>query len=299
MKYSFIVPVHNSEKYLNKCINSLLNQTYANFEIIVIINNCTDGSEKIVLDFAKYNDKIIVLKTDVVGVGKVRNLGIKKSTGDYFITVDSDDYININTLKTINNNLLKYDQAEIIRFNAKYKQRGNKDNMFQTEKTSGFYTGENCIIDFITEFLNQNKIFGPSWLYAINKNYFLKKKYKFSDKFQEDFGLIPIMIINAKTVIVIKEVLYYYVFHEKSITNNEKNRWRKAIDVLYHYDNHVKFISESTYSNEIKKKYIDYLNMTLIRKLIKLNNEERQLYKEEINKRGVTIEDYIDNYTDI
>ena len=88
---SIIVPIYNSEKYLNKCIDSLINQTEKNIEIILVNDGSTDNSEEIIKE---YKDKRIkYYKNKNQGIGKTRNFGIEQATGSYIMFVDSDDYI--------------------------------------------------------------------------------------------------------------------------------------------------------------------------------------------------------------
>ena len=90
-KVSIIVPVYNTGKYIQKCIESLLSQTYKNLEILLINDGSTDNSEQIILS---YKDKRIKYTSkENEGIGKTRNLGIDLATGDYLMFIDSDDYI--------------------------------------------------------------------------------------------------------------------------------------------------------------------------------------------------------------
>lgn len=90
-KISIIVPVHNSESYLNRCVNSLINQTYSNLEIILVDDYSTDSSKKICEEYEKKDSRVISIITDNNGVSGTRNTGIKRSTGEYICFLDSDD----------------------------------------------------------------------------------------------------------------------------------------------------------------------------------------------------------------
>ena len=93
-KVSVIIPVYNSEKYIEKCINSVLAQTYQNYEIIVINDGSKDNSGKIMEQLQdKYPDKIKYIEQENMGVAKTRNKGIEIATGDYIAFMDNDDYI--------------------------------------------------------------------------------------------------------------------------------------------------------------------------------------------------------------
>ncbi len=98
-KVSIIVPVYNVEKYLNKCINSIINQTYKNIEIIIINDGSTDNSEKIIKEYLKKEDRIIYIRKKNGGLSSARNAGIEVANGEYICFVDSDDWIGPNYIK--------------------------------------------------------------------------------------------------------------------------------------------------------------------------------------------------------
>ena len=113
-KISIIVPIYNTEKFLDKCLNSLVNQTYKNIEIILIDDGSTDNSLNICLDYQKKDNRIKVIHQENKGLSGARNRGFEESTGDYIWYIDSDDYIENDSLKVIKPYLDKYD---IIVFN--------------------------------------------------------------------------------------------------------------------------------------------------------------------------------------
>lgn len=93
MKFSVIVPVYNAEQYLEKCILSVLHQSYSNWELILIDDGSIDSSPKIIDDFAQIDNRIVTIHQNNAGPGTARNNGIGIATGDYVIFLDSDDYI--------------------------------------------------------------------------------------------------------------------------------------------------------------------------------------------------------------
>ena len=115
IKFSIIVPVYNVEKYIKKCINSILNQTYKNYEIIIINDGSTDKSKKI-LESYKNIDNIKIINQTNKGLSVARNIGIKNASGDYLLFVDSDDYIDNDLLENLNKNIT---DEEIIRFQTR------------------------------------------------------------------------------------------------------------------------------------------------------------------------------------
>ena len=100
-KVTLIVPVYNSEKYIGKCLDSILNQTYKNIEILVVNDGSKDNSQKIIDEFqSKYPDKIIAINQENKGVSKTRNESIKKASGDYIMFIDNDDYLDSDYIET-------------------------------------------------------------------------------------------------------------------------------------------------------------------------------------------------------
>ena len=102
---SVIVPVYNVEKYLRRCIDSILAQTYSNLEIILVDDGSTDNCGKICDDYSKIDSRIKVIHQDNSGVSSARNAGLKSSTGQYITFIDSDDYVDMAYIKTMANHM--------------------------------------------------------------------------------------------------------------------------------------------------------------------------------------------------
>ena len=98
-KVSIVVPVYNVEKYLNRCLNSLVNQDYKNIEIIIVNDGSPDNSQMIIDKYKKeYSNVIKAFKKKNEGLSEARNFGLKKATGDYIAFIDSDDYVETNMI---------------------------------------------------------------------------------------------------------------------------------------------------------------------------------------------------------
>ena len=102
MKFSIVVPVYNVEKYINKALDSILNQTYNNFEVIIVNDGSTDNSQKIIDKYTKLDKRFKSYKKENGGLSSTRNFGIKYTTGDYLLFIDSDDYIEKDYLEQAN-----------------------------------------------------------------------------------------------------------------------------------------------------------------------------------------------------
>ena len=131
-KVSVIVPVYNNEKYLNECINSIINQTLKDIEIICINDGSDDNSWKILKDYAKKDDRIIILDELHQGAGKSREKGIKISRGEYIFLADSDDILERELLKLTYENGVNND-SDIVFFKVNYFNHEN-NSIFTPEK---------------------------------------------------------------------------------------------------------------------------------------------------------------------
>ena len=111
---SIIVPVYNIEEYLGNCLESLVNQTYDNLEIILVNDGSTDGSLALCKDFQSEHDNIILYSQDNAGAAAARNQGLKIATGKYITFVDGDDYLDVNFCKTMIGYLKRFDLDVVV-----------------------------------------------------------------------------------------------------------------------------------------------------------------------------------------
>ena len=174
-KISVILPCYNSEKYIEKCIESILNQTYQNIEIIIIDDGSTDHTLKILEKYKKENDKISIIKKKNTGVSDSRNIGIKEAKGKYIMFVDSDDFLELDAIEKLYLNIKKY-KANIVR--GRYKRIRLKEQFIEDEIS--VYNGKG-INEIIYNILNGN-IPCYVWLLIINKEILLKYDIQFDKK---------------------------------------------------------------------------------------------------------------------
>lgn len=282
-KISVIVPVYNTEKYLSKCLESLINQTYKDFEIIVINDGSTDNSDKIIDEYIKiYGEKIKCINKPNGGLSSARNYGIDNATGDYILFVDSDDYIDEKLLK----NLLSYMEKniELIKFKLiKVDQEYN-----ELEKINGPVFEEITGEEGFNLLVFNDILLEPACIYLYKKTLFDKNNFKFLENtYHEDFGLIPIVLLNAKSMLSIDFYGYYYVQANNSITRNEDyyKTVKRANDLLLHYDNMLKQIAKISLTQDTIKNIKQYYSNSILEAAKGLKKEEQNEYILEIKKR--------------
>lgn len=221
---SIIVPVYNTEKYIKKCIDSLINQTYSNIEILLVNDGTKDNSEKIIKEYK--DERIKYYKKENEGIGKTRNFGIDKSCGKYLMFIDSDDYISndcceklISCAKKTNSDLVVSDF---------YKENGKELEYIK-------------IIDFEESNINKD----PDLILKINpgpcnklykRDLIIDNNIRFNEEYKyEDSPFVLESIAKAKRISKINEALSYYCIHNNSETTIRDDRVfdiLKIIDII-------------------------------------------------------------------
>ena len=130
-KVSIIVPIYNTERYLDACIRSVLNQTYTNWELILVNDGSNDGSGRICQTYSTLDKRIIYILQDNFGVSAARNAGIINSTGDYFAFLDSDDELESNAIELLLCDIIKYDADMSSALNELYCYYVYFDSLYQ------------------------------------------------------------------------------------------------------------------------------------------------------------------------
>ena len=166
-KISIVVPIYNVEQYINKCVTSLITQTYSNIEIILVDDGSPDDSPKIIDELSKKDNRIIVIHKKNGGVSSARNVGIEASTGEYILFVDGDDYVDNDFVQYFYDLINKSVDIDIGINYSKYsisdKKNGNDDIKVRDSKQ--------IIVDLYAERLNVavwNKIYRKSFLDRYN-----------------------------------------------------------------------------------------------------------------------------------
>lgn len=212
--FSLIVPVYNVEKYLNQCVDSIINQDFRDFEIILINDGSKDNCGFICDDYAKKDNRIKVFHQKNGGLSAARNSGIKIAKGKYIWFIDSDDWIKENSLSILEKHLLIND-LEVVSFTFTFfYEKENKfsapKNLNPIEKTNGN--------DFV---LNPNSFFHGIWLYVFNKSFIDKYNLLFKEQqlIEDDYFNIN-CFGKINSISKIPYSLYNYRQREGSIMND-------------------------------------------------------------------------------
>lgn len=281
-KVSIIVPVYNTSKQLRKCLNSLVNQTEKDIEIIIINDGSTDNSEKIISEYKNnYNELIKYYSKKNEGIAKARNFGIEKANSDYILFIDSDDYID----ETLIEKLMPYinDNINIIKFKL---QKVDQDGKI-IEKVNGPIFNKINGGDAFNKLYCEDILLDSPCLYLIKKKLFIENNFTFKRTYHEDFGLIPLLIVNAQSFVSTPYYLYSYVQAPNSITRNSdyKKTIKKFEDVLFHYDNALNEIKNMNLNKKVKENIKIFYTNAVILKIQELKEQDKNKYIREIKKR--------------
>lgn len=246
---SIIVPFYNQEQYLERCINSILNQTYKNLQIILIDDGSTDSSFSICENYKLSDNRIILIKQNNQGVSSARNKGLSLATGDFITFVDGDDWIDINTYeKAIH--CYKTTNADVICWGVKCI-KDNKVVLIQNRATSLF--SQNPILE-LSEIPNYRSI----WNKLIKKEIALRNSFMENIFFGEDtLYLIDCLLSSTSLYIIGDFVPYNYFQNENSCMANIDSKLRDNMLLC----NELIFQRLNNYSNPKIQKIINEIKL--------------------------------------
>lgn len=223
MLFSIIVPVYNTEQTLWSCLNSILRQTFRDYEVILIDDGSTDKNSEICRDYASCYHHFKVYHFENGGVALARKRGIVLASGQYFIFVDSDDTINSNLLENIAKAISLQPNLDIIRYQANLIN----DDEHKNHERYNFRSNINCIlsgIDALRLWSAPNIKYAVYWLFAFKRSLFSSICLMPDIKCYEDVAYIPIIIASSKLVTTIDYCGYNYLCNRSGSLTNTSNK---------------------------------------------------------------------------
>ena len=259
---SIIIPVYKVEKYLEKCIESVLKQTYTNLQIILVDDGSPDNCGKICDEYAKKDSRIEVIHKANGGLSDARNVGISKAKGRYIGFVDSDDYIKENMYEILLNLIKKYD-ADVSICNLYDVIDGNE---YIRNKENGIR--EYSRLDILKEVLLDKNIQSYAWNKLYKKELFDEIKYPIGKKY-EDIGTTFYIFEKCNKIVVTSEPEYYYLKRSDSLVNNVTE------STVFDYMELI--LQRYLYINDNIKELKQYNDYYLVRTLLTANNDIKEL----------------------
>ena len=288
---SVVVPVFNVEKYLNRCLESIVNQTYQNLEILLINDGSTDKSEIICKEWARKDKRILFFSKSNEGLGPTRNFGIERANGKYIAFIDSDDWWELNAVELLIANAQFYDSDMVYM------------NFFWEELKEGFYERreycQQCLFEGASDSTEHpDLIFSKdarTWSKFYKKSLFIENDIKFPAHPFEDFPINPILVLKAKKISQVHMPLYHYHMNRKGNITGQGISYKYITHGLEELENNLRDIGcyedlESqfkTYSIQLVREFVnggveEEVSESMLRFLNEKYPEDMTIYKKRI-----------------
>lgn len=264
-KLSIIVPVYNVEKYLPKCLESLIKQTLNDIEIICVNDGSMDNSLAILKEFASRDSRIRIIDNQHQGVAKTRNTGIEQSTGEYIGFVDSDDYIDIDFFEKLYNSATKSNSDIAIASILKHKNFFNIYNAKYTKEETAI-----TIQDKIKLCEDKKHFFFYAWNKIYHSGFIKKNNIKFSEgQIYEDVMFAIKALYYSNKIISVYGTKYHYIEHENSLTKYKDKTGEKEHDLIKAYSELQEFCNSKNIEIPERLNYYTKENFGFILNLYK------------------------------
>lgn len=287
---SIVVPIYNVERYLHKCVDSLLNQDILNYEIILVDDGSPDECPQICDSYASAHENIRAVHRENGGLSAARNSGIEVAKGEYVMFIDSDDYIEPNVLGGLlaqierdNLDVLRYNYQNVRLVNSEEGRVNSEYEVFDPYRAAKRDVDYSDSVTKGEDFLN-NRL-GPmcyAWAFVIRRELMHDCMFKEGIYF-EDTEWTPRMLLRAKRVASTEMVVYNYFWREGSITlpDNPQKRekvLRDKISLLRGFKEQQKLVKDSKWFEWMTS----FTAMTILGLLAKMPSSERKPYLEEL-----------------
>ena len=260
VKVSVIVPVYNTEKYLKKCLDSLVNQTLSDIEIIVVNDESPDNSQNIIDSYTKKYSNVLSFVKKNGGLSDTRNFGIKKANGEYIAFIDSDDYVREDMFYLMYNNAVENKSDLVVCDSINVYP---KSNYHEYIKSNLKYADSDIKNYLISPPMACTRLFKKS----IFDNVEFKK-----DIFYEDLYLTPKLVKYTNNISFVSEGLYYYLQRDGSIMKQKS--FNPHLNDIFDVLESNRVLLQNEYFDEIEFMYISHLLRTATLRFLDYDNRE-------------------------
>lgn len=247
IKVSVIIAAYNVEDYIGRCIESIINQTLSEIEIIVVNDGSTDQTLKIINKYKELDKRLIVINKKNGGVQSARNEGIKSAKGNTILLVDGDDWLDKDALYNLYNEL-EHKKLDIVCYGY-YEAASKKENIQFRNEYTGIYEHD----QFLRAIL-QNKVVPALWCKLIRREFIEINNINLPEDiaFGEDLASTVKLACHFPKVSIINKCYYYYYVRKDSVTNNITE---KALDLFKAFDYIKSLLIENEYYSNLKEEY--------------------------------------------
>lgn len=276
---SIIIPVYNSEKYLKNCINSVLNQTIKNVEIIMINDNSTDGSIDIIKDYVNLHDNIKLIDKSINnGVSSARNDAIRIANGKYLLFIDSDDWLEKDMVENLYKKAIETD-SDITICDAYIDFENNISKELNiTIDNNECISSREAIKELLTQ---RNGLQGHPWNKLYKKNIIIENDIKYNENINiyEDFLFNLQMMMHSDKIVFVKKNLYHYIQRRNSLARTLKKD--NILCTEYIIDSVKDSISKGLDYQSLETEFISFSFRTILNNILLILNSNEK-YKDKI-----------------
>ena len=260
IKFSVVLPIYNVEKYLNRCLDSVMNQTYKKLEIILVDDGSPDNCPQMCDNWAKVDDRIKVVHKKNAGLGEARNSGLDVATGDYIAFFDSDDYIDTRLFEELYTVIIS-DNPDLIEFgHHDVDRQGNITKTFIPKTPLEKYEGEEVLSKFLPELIctdpktgTASDLLMSAWSCLYRRQLLVECNFHFVSEreyISEDVYSLMKLMPNVHSVSVVQKAYYYYCENDQSLTHVYKpDRFEKLVAFQLHLE---ELCASDVYSDEVR-----------------------------------------------
>lgn len=263
---SIVVPIYNVERELDRCMRSLLQQTYTNIEIIMVDDGSPDLCPQMCDDYAKLDSRVKVIHKCNGGLSDSRNVGLRYATGEFIMYIDSDDYIELDSCERLINEV-RPDVDFVVGVIKEVREQQISYQRRSTIKVGKVYNSK----EFIIESIKANEFYAPAVMnlyrreFLINNNLFFKEGILF-----EDHQMLPRLYLAAKKIVYIDYAFYNYIIRSGSIMTSgaSEEKVKMSLDIYREWFENIHYINDKSlqkYMYGILIRY--YLSNARVRKI--------------------------------
>ena len=267
-----VIPIYNVEKYLNRCIDSVVKQTYTNLEILLIDDGSPDKCPELCDEWAKKDHRIRVIHKKNAGLGMARNTGIENASGEYICFFDSDDYVAEDLIEKAQKKICA-EQAEIVVYG--YISANPEKNVYCKSipiVNQDVYEGVEILNSFLPDMLGvdprtgkDNGVQASVWVEFYCMTLIQRTGWRFVSEreiISEDYYSHLVLYKDVRKVAILKEALYYYCVNDDSLTRKYRpDRFEK---IKYFYKKCLEFCEENRYPDEVYHRCMQpFVNFTI------------------------------------
>lgn len=293
---SVVVPIYNVEKYLNECLESIVNQTYRNLEIILVDDGSPDNCPKMCDEWAQKDSRIKVVHKENAGLGMARNTGIEKANGDYIFFFDSDDYVDVTIVEKCLKSAVSNNSDVVIFGRYNVYSNGVKEPC-KVDATVNLYKGDSIKNELLPYLFTYELGFGVSaWGKMYNLNTLKKNNLRFVSEREivsEDAYFSLELFSKVNTVTIIDDKLYFYRKRDDSLSRKYQKDRQTKNDIFLNRS--LEYINKNNLplvvATHIKSRYHGLTLGTLMQiSRSDLNRKEKQVAIREIYKNKVLVQ---------